>query len=98
MNRREQLAYLLGLIEYSQKDGSSVRQAIDFADKNGIRANMNVGMNKEDFTEDKVAEWIMGQFIDGFNNGNFLAFNAGINIAHSFLNYDYFYRDLKDNT
>ncbi len=55
-------------------------------------------MSKEYFTEDKIAEWLMGQFLSGYENNEYLGYNACINISHSFLNHDYYYHGLKERT
>ncbi|MGD6876963.1 hypothetical protein [Bacillus infantis] len=91
-SRREQLAYMVGLIEYAAKGSNSLKHAVDFAKKQGIVANIHVGERK-DFFEDKnkIAEWMMGQFIDGYEKEEYIAFNSGINLAMSFLNYEYGY-------
>lgn len=92
-SRREQLAYMVGLIENSDMGTKLVEKAIEFAKRNGIEANMHIGMSEEFFeNENHTAEWIMGQFVDGYETNNYLAFNSGINIAMSFLDYTYGYK------
>lgn len=90
MSRREQLAYMVAIIDIGGK--SLVEKAIKFADDHGIEANMHVGESGEFFkNKDKVAEWMMGQFVDGYENNQYLGYNSGINLSMSFLNKDYGY-------
>lgn len=91
-NRREQLAYVVGLVEHGQND-----KALDFMNRIGIIPRMHEGADFYRYREEwKVAEWIMGQIVDVCCNEdaaliNYISLNAGINIVRSFLNYDYWY-------
>ena len=92
MNRREQLAYIVGLIDYSDRKSSSLKFAIEFAKDNGIYTDIHVGMEEYWFDQDRdnrVSEWLMGQFITGYEDNNYIAYNCIINISMSFLNGTY---------
>lgn len=92
MIRKEQLAYMVNIINNTKKDGDELHAVIQFAKDNGIEANMHVGNSKEWFEEDRenrVAEWLMGQFVDGYERNQYLGFNSGINISMSFLDGTY---------
>lgn len=89
MNRREQLAYVVGLIGYSDRKSSSLKFAIEFAKDNGIHKDIHVGKEEYWFDQDRdnrVSEWLMGQFITGYEDNNYIAYNSTINISMSFLN------------
>lgn len=92
MNRRTQLAYVVGLIDYSDRKSSSLQFAIKFAKDNGIYADIHVGMEEYWFNQDRdnrVSEWLMGQFVTGYEDNNYIAYNSIINISMSFLNGTY---------
>ncbi|MBO1583294.1 hypothetical protein [Bacillus sp. XF8] len=90
MSRREQLAYVVGIID----NGGRLEKAIDFAKSYGIVTRMHEGEDKKFFEDDDhVAEWLMGQFIYGFEEHKYLGYNTGINIAMSFLGYRFGYRE-----
>ena len=88
MNRKEQLLQMLNMIESSSKGSAELTKAIEFAKENGIEAGMHVGNSEKWFEEDRdsrVAEWIMGQFVEVYENNQYLAFNTGIKLGRSFL-------------
>lgn len=90
MSRREQLAYMVAIIDIGGK--GLVDKAVNFAKEHGIKANIHVGQDREFFKDkDRVAEWIMGQFVHGYENSNYLAYNSGINLSMSFLDKEYGY-------
>lgn len=87
MTRREQLAYMVDLIEPGI-GSPDLRKAIDFAKANGIVADMHVGKSKEWFEQEKstrVPEYFMGQFVSGYEEGDLIAYNHGINVSRKFL-------------
>ncbi|HDR6820826.1 TPA: hypothetical protein QCV77_004380 [Bacillus thuringiensis] len=57
--RREQLAYMTGLVEYSGDPG--LESAYQFGLKNGIRENIHVGLRPKG---EQHAEWLMGQLMN----------------------------------
>ncbi|ONG61228.1 hypothetical protein BKK44_30430 [Bacillus cereus] len=60
MTRREQLAYMIGLMSYGGKSG--LEAAYDFGKQNDISAHLHEGKEQEFFKEqDRSAEWLMGQ-------------------------------------
>jgi len=88
MTRKEQLRHMVTIIDKSPIGSLGLDEAIVFAKDRGIVANMHVGKSQEWFEEDRnnrVAEWIMGQFVDGYENNQYIGYNSGINIAMSFL-------------
>ena len=88
MTRKDQLSFMVNLIDNSTKGSVELDDAINFAKNNGIEADMHVGKEKEWFNQDRnnrVAEWLMGQFISGHERNQYIGFNSGINISMSFL-------------
>lgn len=93
ISRRDQLWNMNELIS-----NGDIITAIHYANSKGVVAKMNEGMGENEFDEDKVAEWIMGQIIDIYDSPEDniiggMAINAALNIARSFLDYEYWYQD-----
>jgi hypothetical protein len=66
-----------------------VEKAIAFAKENGIHADMHVGEEEEWFytdTEKLVPEWLMGQYVDGFENHDFIGYFKCVEASMQFLN------------
>ncbi|MDA2559863.1 hypothetical protein PDQ32_19600 [Bacillus cereus] len=57
--RREQLAYMTGLVEYSGDSG--LEAAYQFGERNGIKENIHVGIHQKG---EQKAEWLMGQLMN----------------------------------
>lgn len=88
MNRKEQLRGVVERIDNSTPNNGKLPGIIDELVESGIYSGMHVGKEPEFFFEDldtRVPEWLMGQFIEGFEKQSFLAYNAGINLSMSFL-------------
>lgn len=89
-SRREQLAYMVGLSEHHNDE-----QVIEFAIDIGIEPKVHEG--NSDLSENMIAEWLMGQIVNIYSDEDndqlvhAVAINSAINIARSFLNYDYGY-------
>ena len=92
VNRKNQLKLMVEQIEETKVGSPDLDQIIQQAVDNGIEQNMHVGRPKEWFEENRenrVAEWLMGQFVDGHLKKQYLGYNSGINISMSFLNGTY---------
>lgn len=64
-------------IAVSTEDEKEIRNLIAEA---GIEPGMHVGKEPADFTDDMVAEWVLGQWADMIDNGSpFL--NSGRNVS-----------------
>ncbi|PGA79610.1 hypothetical protein COL94_28765 [Bacillus wiedmannii] len=60
MTRREQLAYMIGLMSYGGNSG--LEAAYEFGEQNGISAHLHEGKEQDFFEEQNhKAEWLMGQ-------------------------------------
>ncbi|BCC74216.1 hypothetical protein BCJMU51_p2071 (plasmid) [Bacillus cereus] len=60
MSRREQLAYMIGLMSYGGNSG--LEAAYEFGKQNGVSTHLHEGKEQEFFEEqDHTAEWLMGQ-------------------------------------
>jgi hypothetical protein len=85
--RREQLAYILGLIEVSTVHGHGTKLAVKFAIEKGIERNMH--LNKQGFLEEdpdnRVPEYLMGQLVDMYEDDNYIALNTFNNLGRSHL-------------
>lgn len=58
--RREQLAYMVGLMSYSGKSG--LEAAYEYGKKYGISSHLHEGKEQEFFEDQNhSAEWLMGQ-------------------------------------
>lgn len=92
MSRREQLAYVLGLVENATPKSAEYIKAVDFARGKGITTDMHVGNSQEWFVIDrdnKISEWLMGQFVSFYLEDGYVACNSAINLSISFLNGEY---------
>ncbi|MGE6718707.1 hypothetical protein ACQKGD_15205 [Peribacillus frigoritolerans] len=91
MNRREQLAYILGLVDYNQNIRILIEKAISF----GVTVKMHEGQPPEFFEEDqeknRTAEWLMGQLMIAELHDSTLDKLNLCGICHSFLQNDYGY-------
>ncbi|MBV6678394.1 hypothetical protein [Bacillus thuringiensis] len=93
MTRREQLAYMIGLMSHGGKSG--LDEAYEYGKINGIKAHLHEGNEQEFFAEgDHIAEWLMGQVMvlqeytksDDFDFAAYLlTFNAIENRAANLL-------------
>jgi hypothetical protein len=87
LSRREQLAYVLGLVEVSTKFGHGVKVAAKFAKENGIERNMHIG--RDDFigvdTDNRMPEYLMGQLVDMYEDNEYGALNIFRNLSRSHL-------------
>ncbi len=97
MTRREQLAYMIGLMSYGGNSG--LEAAYEFGEQNGISSHLHEGKKQEFFEEqDHKAEWLMGQVMvlheyrksDDFDYAaHLLTFNAITNRAMELLRSEY---------
>ena len=92
MSRRDQLKDVVERINKSTPNGGELEGIIKELEESGITRNMHMGAREEFFYEDidtRVPEWLMGQFVDGFERGSFLAYNTGMNLSMSYLEGNY---------
>lgn len=77
MQRKEQLAYIVGLVRYSDLKDLSFEKAVEFAKNRGIEANIHVGEKNNSFKDKKkFAEWTMGQIVDSYEKKSVLGLDS----------------------
>ncbi|EJP81402.1 hypothetical protein IC1_06336 [Bacillus cereus VD022] len=85
--KREQLAYMVGLMSYSGKSG--LEAAYEYGKQNGISANLHEGKEQAFFeNQNHSAEWLMGQVMvlhEYMQSGNY-DMNAYLITFHSISN------------
>ncbi|SMD65991.1 hypothetical protein BACERE00185_00089 [Bacillus mobilis] len=60
--RREQLAYMVGLMSHGGKSG--LAEACEYGKSKGVKSRLHEGKEQSFFEEeDRTAEWLMGQIM-----------------------------------
>jgi hypothetical protein len=88
LNRREQLAYILGLMEVSTKHGHGTKLAAKFAIEKGIERNMHLNQPQDFIKSDldnRMPEYLMGQLVDMYEDDNYSALNIMNNLSRSYF-------------
>ncbi|KLA04016.1 hypothetical protein OCE55_21125 [Bacillus paranthracis] len=85
--RREQLAYMVGLMNHGGKSG--LEAAHEYGKNNGIKVHLHEGNEQEFFEEeDHTAEWLMGQVmvLQEYTKSDDFDFAAYLLTFHSITN------------
>lgn len=84
LNKIELLKQIVERVENSNP--SSLGNVVNTLEENGIENNMHVGKPRDFFdTDEKVAEWYLGQYLNIIDKESWYAMNSLINQSYSWV-------------